>query len=101
MLNKADTILADSYKRKTFVECQSEYVIEGIIEADKYGLSELLEMLKDFASRKMYKYFSSAKGYDQLSDALLYEIAMKRWQNNISPHVGQNIYSSSCHKQVL
>ncbi|CAC5381041.1 unnamed protein product [Mytilus coruscus] len=101
LLNKADTLLADRYKKKTYGECKSGYVIESIIEADKYGLSKSLELLKDFASRKMYKYFSSAKGYDQLSDALLYEIAMKRWQNNTSPSDGQNYNYISYNNQVL
>lgn len=70
--------LANKYTDKQCGGCTSAYVIECIIEADKYALTKSLEILTDFASRKVYHIFSTAKGYDELSDAILYDIAMKR-----------------------
>lgn len=93
--------LANKYTGKQYGGCTSAYIIECIIEAEKYTLEKSLDILIDYASRKVYHIFSTAKGYDQLSDTILYSIAMKRWKNNINPENGNNYTSRSYLQQVL
>ncbi|CAG2242879.1 unnamed protein product [Mytilus edulis] len=101
MLSKADMFLANKYTEKQYGGCTSAYVIKCIIEAEKYTLEKSLEILTDYASRKVYHIFSTKKGYDQLSDTILYRIAMKRWKNNINPESGVNYTFRSYPQQVL
>lgn len=90
-LEKADKFLADQYTSKGIPKCNSRIIIEGILEAEKYGLTKTLAVLIDLASRKAFHFFSSAKGYNEIQKDTLHEISMKRWKDNIDPNTGTSV----------
>lgn len=95
-LVKADKFLADQYISKGILKCNSHLIIEGILEAEKYGLTKTLGVLIVLASKKAFHYFSSANGYNEIQKDTLHEISMKRWKDNIDPNTGSPISLNSC-----
>lgn len=82
ILEKADKYLAHHYRSKMSRQLTSAIIIQGIFEAEKYNITRTLNVLIGLASKKAFRDFSSANGYDELKKSTLYRIAMKRWEDD-------------------
>ncbi|CAG2238529.1 unnamed protein product [Mytilus edulis] len=56
---------------------------------DGYG-----DDIEGLASKKVWRYFSTANGYDEIDKSTLNRIAMKRWEDNIDPKNGEPVPDS-------
>ncbi|VDI33542.1 Hypothetical predicted protein [Mytilus galloprovincialis] len=92
IMERADIFLADRFSSKGIKGCNSDTIIQGILEAEKFEITKTLDVLIGLASKKMLKYFSSANGYDEIRKSTLHRIAMKRWEDNINPKDGSSVY---------
>lgn len=92
-LDKADIFLSDKYSTKNLQrslrDCLSTDIINGIIEAEKYGLTRTLKELIDRASRKKFETFSKASNFSEISNETLNKISMARWHNDIDGNTGE------------
>lgn len=94
ILEKADTCLANKYASSGIDGCSSKSIIQGLLEAEKYNISKTLDVLIGLASKKVWRYFSTANGYDEIDKSTLNRIAMKRWEDNIDPKNGEPVPDS-------
>ncbi|CAG2187261.1 unnamed protein product [Mytilus edulis] len=97
-LNKADSFLSKKHKDTGFGKCRCQMIVDGIVEAEKYGLTKTLNILIDFASRKKYSVFSKVNGYNEITTQTLFTISMTRWQKDIDAKTGETCskYYESC-----
>lgn len=82
-LDKADLFLSNQYLHRTVWACSGTDIVNGIIEAEKYGLNRTLKLLIDYASRNKFAHISEAKDFGAISKEILFKISMSRWQNDI------------------
>ncbi|CAG2251567.1 unnamed protein product [Mytilus edulis] len=88
-LDKANIFLSNKYLQRSLKDCLSTDIINGIIEAEKYGLTRTLKELIDRASRKKFKTFSKTSDFDAISKGTLNKISMARWHNDIDGNTGE------------
>lgn len=81
------------YKNKTYGRMKSAIIIKYLLEAEKYNLTQVFDLLIDFASRKAYQFFSKAEGFHQISEEILHKIAMNRWKKFIKEDGNINLNS--------
>lgn len=81
---KADTYLANQYENNGYKKYKSNKIIEGLIEAEQYNLCQFHKVLVSLASRKAFKYFSTAEGFDKLPEQTLNKIALERWKTGVN-----------------
>lgn len=92
-LDKADSFLSKQHKDTGFDKCRCQMIVDGIVEAEKYGLTKTLNILIDFASRKKYSVFSKVNGYNEITTQTLFTISMRRWQKDIDANTGKTCSS--------
>ncbi|XP_063408374.1 uncharacterized protein LOC134691988 [Mytilus trossulus] len=101
-LDKSDIFLSNKYRQKSLRDCLITDIINGIIEAEKYGLTRTLKELIDRASRKKFDLFSKTSDFDAISKGTLYKISMERWHNDIDGNTGEpcSVTNASYHSGV-
>ncbi|CAG2230258.1 unnamed protein product [Mytilus edulis] len=99
-LDKADLFLSNHYENQNLGGNACIDIVNGIIEAEKYDLTQTLNTLIDFASRKKFAYISQASDFNAISKKVLHKISMARWQNDIDGNTGKRCITSKASYEV-